>query len=78
VEDVLNLLGRVMARESSELIEIVQIHRSEAETPLLVVSLAKRGHGGGAIGSGSSCRREHRKTSKTFIEGHRKVALIPC
>jgi hypothetical protein len=23
-------------------------------------------------------QREHQKTSKTFIEGHRKVALIPC
>jgi hypothetical protein len=26
----------------------------------------------------SGRRREHRKTSKTFIGGHKKVALIPC
>jgi hypothetical protein len=48
------LLG---ARGSSELAETAQIHRSGVETPLLVVILAKRGHGGGAIGLGSNCRR---------------------
>ena len=53
-KDEHNFLG---ARGSSKLAEISQIHRSEAETPLLVVILAERGHGGGAIGSGSNCRR---------------------
>jgi hypothetical protein len=48
------LLG---ARVVSELAETVEIHRSGAETPLLVVILAERGHGGDAIGSGSNCRR---------------------
>jgi hypothetical protein len=48
------LLG---ARGSSELAETAQFHQSGAETPLLVVILAERGHGGGAIGSGSNCRR---------------------
>jgi hypothetical protein len=43
-----------MARGSLELAETAQIHRSVAETPLLVVILAERGHGGGAIGSGSN------------------------
>jgi hypothetical protein len=47
--------GCVMARGILELAEIVQIHRSEAETPLLVVSLAERCHDGGAIGLGSNC-----------------------
>jgi hypothetical protein len=46
-----------MARGSSKLAEISQIHRNKAETPLLVVILAERGHGGGAIGSGSNYRR---------------------
>jgi hypothetical protein len=41
----------------SKLAETAEIHRSGAETPLLVVVLAERGHGGGAIGSGSNCRR---------------------
>jgi hypothetical protein len=49
--------GRVMARGISKLAETAQIHRSVAETPLLVVMLAEMGHGGGAIGSGSNCRR---------------------
>ena len=53
----ITFLGRVGARGSSKLAEISQIHRSGAETPLLVVILAERGHGGGAIGSGSNCRR---------------------
>jgi hypothetical protein len=47
----------VVARGVSELAETVDIHRSGAETPLLVVVLDERGHGGGAIGSGSNCRR---------------------
>ena len=47
-------LGCVMARESSKLAEILQIHRTKAETPLLVVILAERGHDGGAIGSDSN------------------------
>jgi hypothetical protein len=48
------LLG---ARGVSELAETAEIHRSGAETPLLMVVLAERGHGGGAIGSGSNYRR---------------------
>jgi hypothetical protein len=40
--------------------EIAQIHRSVAETPLLVVLLAKRGLGGGTIGSSRSYRRNWR------------------
>jgi hypothetical protein len=47
----------VVARGVSELAETTEIHRSGAETPLLVVILAERGHGGGAIGSGSNYRR---------------------
>jgi hypothetical protein len=47
---------RVEARGISELAETTQIHRSGAETPLLVVMLAERGHGGGAIGLGSKIR----------------------
>jgi hypothetical protein len=35
-----------VARGSSELAKTAQIHRSRAETPLLVVILAERGHGG--------------------------------
>jgi hypothetical protein len=35
--------------------EIAQIHRFGAKTPLLVVLLAERGLGGGAIGSSKSC-----------------------
>jgi hypothetical protein len=46
-----------VARGVSELAETAEIHQSGAETPLLVVVLAKRGHGGGAIGLGSNCRR---------------------
>ena len=53
-KDGQNVVG---ARGSSKLAEISQIHRTKAETPLLVVILAKKGHGGGAIGSGSNCRR---------------------
>ena len=44
-------------RGSSKLVEIAQIHRTKANTPLLVVILAERGHDGGAIGSGSNYRR---------------------
>ena len=51
------LWGRVMVRGSSKLAEIAQIHRSKVKKPLLVVVLAERGHSGGAIGSGSNCRR---------------------
>jgi hypothetical protein len=47
----------VVARGVLDLAEIAEIHRSGAETPLLVVVLAERGHGGGAIGLGSNCRR---------------------
>ena len=49
--------GRMRARGSSKLAEIVQIHRTNADTPLLVVILAERGHDGGAIGSGSNYRK---------------------
>jgi hypothetical protein len=49
--------GRVRARGSSKLAEIAQIHRTKAETPLLVVMLAERGHGGSVIGLGSNCWR---------------------
>jgi hypothetical protein len=49
------------ARATLEWVEIAQIHQSEAETPLLVVLLAKRGLSGGAIGSGKSCRRNWRR-----------------
>jgi hypothetical protein len=38
-------------------VEIAQIHRSVAKTPLLVVLLAKRGLGGDTIGSSRSCQR---------------------
>ena len=47
----------VRARGSSKLAEIAQIHHTKADTPLLVVILAERGHDGGAIGSGSNYRR---------------------
>jgi hypothetical protein len=42
------------ARATSEWAKIAQIHRFGAETPLLVVLLAKRGISGGAIGSGKA------------------------
>jgi hypothetical protein len=41
-------------RATLEYAEIALIHRSGAKTPLLVVLLAERGVGGGAIGSGRS------------------------
>ena len=47
----------VRVRGSLELAKISQIHQSKVETPLLVVILAKKGHDGGAIGSGSNFRR---------------------
>jgi hypothetical protein len=37
--------------------KIAQIHQSGAKTPLLMVLLAERGLGGGAISSGRSCWR---------------------
>ena len=37
------------ARGSSILAEIAHIHRTKADTPLLAVILAERGHDGGAI-----------------------------
>ena len=45
------------AHGSSKLAKIVQIHHTKAETLLLVVILAERGHDGGAIGSGSNYRK---------------------
>ena len=48
------------ARATPEWVEIAQIHLSRAETPLLVVLLAKMGLSGGAIGLGRSCRRNWR------------------
>jgi hypothetical protein len=59
------------ARATLEWAEIAQIHWSGVETPLLVVLLAKRGLGGGAIGLGKSCRRNWR-SGQPEMGGRRK------
>jgi hypothetical protein len=54
--------------------EIAQIHRPVAKTPLLMVLLAERGLGGGAIGQGKGCRRNWRRCRPKLC-GHQYIYI---
>jgi hypothetical protein len=71
-ERLIDRLGRsVVHMKRRNGLKIAHIHRSVAETPVLVVLLAEKGLGGGAIGSGKSCWRNCRR-GRSEMGGHWK------